>query len=402
MDPAPNLKLLLATRETIPVLCYISSHPKASPNASIKVLRIGLKTWYAAILALEDLGLVVGVRPLGGKKIRYFALTREGKEAMTALSAISLVVGKSKGVLRVKLGKIDRAQEPRRVGEIICELLLLAERAADRKEIVGLISLAKDEGRELEATLGAAQLAFLSGEADVALERVKEGLTRLDRSTMSNTHLKLLQLKAASLENCGEPEASAKAWHEFRRVAKKCGNLEMVVEAHVGLGVLLARRSQLPDAIREFNKGLDTAHQARLPPKEAKALSNLAMAEFLLDPDAGLARSNEALQAALSSGATLTLGWVRANRGLMFAYKGDRSIAQRELKEARRLFEQMGNERGMAAFEGWAGLVKETLELHQHESPEDFRNLVLRSIRLPPSSKPEGRPGSRPDPSPSE
>lgn len=388
MERTQNLKLLLEVRETIPVLDYISLHPKSSPSKAIDDMGIGLKTWYRAVRKLEDLGLVAGVRPLGGTKVRYFALTREGNEAMTALAAISILVAPSKGSLRAELGKANKDRDSERVGEILCQLLLHAEREADGGELLGLIATAKTFRRPIEEKVGAALLSFIRGDPHTALVRVEEGLTAAASSPPNRSYFKLLQLKAASLELCGDAVSSAKGWHKLRKEAKTAGDLAMVVDAHVGLGILLARGDHVPDAIDEFNKGLKVARQARNNVKEAKVLSNLAMAEFLANPDAGTARSQEAMAAALSSGALLTLAWVRGNRALMFAVKGDRSIALRELKEARRLFEKMGNERGMAAFEDWADLVKQTLSRRRYENPSEWRDLVLRSIRLRPSPKP--------------
>jgi hypothetical protein len=178
--------------------------------------------------------------------------------------------------------------------------------------------------------------------------------------------------------------ASAKTWHQLRKEARKAADLSMVVDAHVGIGILLAREDHIPDALKEFNKGLGIARQARNSVKEAKVLSNLAMAEFLADQDAGTARSGEALEAALTSGARLTLAWVRANRALMFAVKGDRSLALAELKEATDLFEQLGSERGMVAFRDWADLVKQRLSRRRYENPSEWRDQVLHSIRLRP------------------
>jgi DNA-binding MarR family transcriptional regulator len=176
VEVSRNLKLLLETRETIPVLCYISQHPKSSPTKAIAEMRIGLKTWYAAVRSLEDLGLVAGVRPLGGKKVRYFALTREGNEAMTALTSISLILAGSKGSMKADLQTTDKERESDRAGLLLCQLLLHAEREADREEILALIATAKACRRPIEAKLGAALLSFISGDPRVALSRIEEGL----------------------------------------------------------------------------------------------------------------------------------------------------------------------------------------------------------------------------------
>jgi DNA-binding MarR family transcriptional regulator len=280
-------------------LCYIASNQKCSPAIAIEDLEIGLKTWYAAVARLQELGLVVGVRPLGGKKVRYYTLTREGNEAMTALSSVSLIVESSKARLWAELDGLDVSRNQQRACALLCELLSHAEREADRKAILQLVATAQDAGCTSLALLGGAQLRFLDGRSDEALGIITTALEAEPGPWDSPIGLKLLHLRAQALNNVGTDAIAAKAWHELRKAAKQKGDAELLIEAHIGLGVLAGRGGNLPVAIKELNRALDLATVHKKDSKRAKTLSNLALAEFLEDPDRGLQRASEALSASL-------------------------------------------------------------------------------------------------------
>jgi tetratricopeptide (TPR) repeat protein len=347
----------------------------------MKSLGIGAKPWYAAVRTLEDLGLVVGMRALGGKKIRYFTLTREGQRAIAALEVIGQLVSNSKTILRLELASLGEDGKRRRKCEILCMLLRHAEREANRSEMLDVIHLAEQTGHPEEALLGEAVLKNMSGDAKGAIESVERAKQHIDTSDRCAAEAHLDLARAEALGYLGEARASAGAWHELRKAAKRQGDMPIVVEAHIGLGNLLLRQGLVADASREYGKGLECSRKGHLADAEAKVLSRLAVAEYVQNTDRGLARSEEALKLSLASGALLTQARVKADRALMLASRGDQTAALKLMGEAGALFQKLGSKDRDPSFQRREQLLKEVLASRGRGAAEEGRQMVWTAIR---------------------
>jgi DNA-binding MarR family transcriptional regulator len=395
-QPKPSkFHLFTEPGDVLPVLEHIADHPDQRPGESARQLGISINTWYTAVARLERMGLITVQRAYRDTRRRRLGVTPRGEDFLGHLrSAIGLAMD-SPAMFDFELRHAPPPRGSPRAGEILCHLIRDATRRGSFDELEGIARRAAEMGRPAEKWMADQYLAFFRGDADKSRAAAEKSMALLGRGTNSPTRRSVLYIYAATLEYLGDSKGSYEANMRLRKMAREARDGGLEADAWLGLGIQKARKSQVADGIKFMEKSLEVATALGDDPRRAKALANLAFAEFSTGRPTAMARADEALVVARKVGSRMTLARAQLNRALILAAGGQRRDALEALREARRLMRSGGEERGPAALAEWAALVKRILRSRRSRNPEDWRDQALRLAMKRPLSGPAIRPASR-------
>jgi tetratricopeptide (TPR) repeat protein len=353
-------------------------------------LGISITTWYAAVERLDRMGLVTA-QPRGkDRRRRRLVVTPRGHRFLRHLGE---ALGAAEGTPALLEYEMRYASPPRgspRAGEILCYLIIDAERRADFEGLRQLEDEALKRGRPAEKWMAVQVGAFLTGRHAEAKEAAERALPLLGRTGNTASRRRVLYLYAATLEYQGNSKGAYETYTAVRQLARGARDLALESDAWLGLGVVKARGGQVSDAIKFMGRAHTTALAANDDGRRAKALANLAFAEMVAGRPGAIEHANEALAVARSVGSRIIVARAQLNRALMLAVEGKRVEALEALREARGIMRQGGEERGAGALDDWSLLVRRILRPRQGPYPADWRDQALRLARMRPQSTPEG------------
>jgi tetratricopeptide (TPR) repeat protein len=376
--------LLFEPRETLPVLEYVAAHAETRPRRAAKELGVGINTWYDAVKRLDRLGLIAITRQPGGTRTRRILLTSKGETLLGTLNETWALVKDTPAALEFELQHSSPSKGSDRAGEVLCFLIQDAERRGDFEDLQALEQKAKELGRRTERWMAVQVRAFLHGnmkEAKAAGDRAIAGLGHDDNSP---SRRKILSVYAATLEYLGDEKGAYDTHTKVRILARKAHDFGLESDAWLGIGILKTRSGQIEDGIKFLVRALEAAEKSGHEGRRAKVLANLCFAEMVAGKSTALACADKALKAARHSGARIIVGRAQLNRALMLAEKGRKDEALSALREARRILEKGGEERGPRALEEWAALVRRILRPRHAPYPEDWRDQALLLARKRP------------------
>ncbi len=378
---ADPLDLLLSPRETLRVLDYLGAHPEAHADDGCEALSISRHTWYRALRQLEGLNLVVVERYPGGRKVRSVTLTPEGKGTLPLLRGLRELAQGSPIVLEAELDASPPRKGSAEAGEALLRLAEFGERRGDFGLLERVASRGEALGRPGEAQFATALAAFTIGDVHRASSSLRAALESLSRETSTRSYRRVFYYLALTDLYAGNERDGYLRLIRLRRMALDSRDQATEADARLMIGNLKGRRGQIKDAVGQMEKALQSARRAGLPSKEAKVLTNLCLMEFFLEPQRGLARSDEALEAAQGIGAKVLLVHIHNNRALIHAAMGQKRQALAELASARKLRTEAGYEGGEKSFANWQREVKRILRLPHPENRQDWQD---RFLPLPP------------------
>jgi len=395
-SPRPSkFHLLVEPRETLPVLEFISNHPNIAPKRASKELGIGINTWYEAVERLARMRLVTGAKALQDTRTRTLFLTPKGVQFLQRLNEALALSGDTPALLEFELENAAPRKGSARAGEVICHLLMDAERRGDFEEMSRLERAAANLGRPAERWLAVQVAAFLHGEMEESRRAAEKALSMLGRDENTPTRRKVLFVYAATLEYLGDEKAAYTNYTSVRILARAAKDVALESDAWLGIGIRKTRSGQIHDGIKFLERALERAKASGIEGKRAKVLANLAFAELVAGRETALEHADEALEVARRVGAQIVVARAQLNRALLLAAAGSKQDSLRALGEARRLLRSGGEERGSGAVEEWAGLVRRILRHRRSPCPEDWRDQALLLARQRPSRSPAKRRAKR-------
>lgn len=368
---------------TLEVLEHVARNPQPSPKRALADLHISLHTWYAALERLEALDLVAIDRFPGVRTRRGVAVTPAGRRALEMAAGLRTAVDGSTAALEHRLRTAPPPAGSPEAGEVLVTLIERAGRRTNYAAMAKAVSEAEALDRPGEAAFGRGLAPFLRGDRDGARPHIEAALKQLPKT--SRAYRRALYYHAAVLESSEDSRASYLAFSEARRLARAAGDDVTEADARFGISRLKAERNQWRDAKVHLDAALACARRAGLPALQAKLLASLCLVEFILDPLSGLERSQEGLEKAREAGSQIAAMHIRGNRALMFAYRGERKAAEREIRAAERMAREIGYDPGLNVQAAWFALARRIAAAPAFAYPGDIPREVSAMLALPPA-----------------
>jgi DNA-binding MarR family transcriptional regulator len=389
-SPTPDpLPLLLHPRVTLEVLEYVALHPNTSPRAALNDLGISLHTWYDALARLESLNLIALERYPGVRTRRSAELTQQGRAVLHLARGLRSAVEGSPAALELVLSETPPRHGSREAGDLILTLLGFAESRADYPAMDRLEARARALGRPGEAAYAAGLSRFLQGDRKGSLEPLKRAVDALGGESTTRSYRRASYFHAAALDALGDDKRAYLEFTKLRRLAQLAHDDVTESDTRLGIAILKAARNQWDDSRKQLDGALECAKRTGSPGRQAKVLTSLCLVDFMLDHNAGLPRSDEALAMAKKAGAKILIMHIRVNRSLMLAYQGERKAASREVREAKRISREVGHEHGVHAIKAWAALSRRIALYPRGAYRQDLRGQVSALMKRPTTQPPE-------------
>ena len=387
--PAPDpLALLLKHRGTLEVLEYLAANPQPKPDRARAALKINSRTYYEMVARLERMDMVAWERFPGSRKRRSVSMTSRGQAALGLVEGLRASVVGSRASLEQRLSLDAPAAGSADAGELLLRLIEYAERAADYGDMRALSGRAVALKRPGEAAFAIGLMHFLRGERVACREELNRAVELLAGEPSSRSYRRALYYHAANLDDIGEPKRAHLELMRVRRLAHLAHDDVTESDARLGIGRLKAVIGQWKDSRAHLEKALECAKRTGSPGRQSKVLTSLCLADFMVDHGDGIPRSDQALEMARRAGSKIMTMHIRGNRALMFAYRGDKEAAYREMAAARRIAKEAGYEPGLEVLVAWGTLTKRIARYPRGAYPEDLRGQVSALLSPPPSSPP--------------
>ena len=343
------------------ILLYLLQHGQTPVTKVQEDLGVSNDRFYAALNTLHDQGFVSRDERVGRPTYVYLGLTVKGERLARMMAPAAEVLEATASALRVEYERLEREANPETAARRVEVLRLLTEQESARGEwdnavedasrLLGLARDAGDRGTQAEAHLVLGRIAQRRDAHEEAFRTLRAALRLADAEGAPRVACEAEYLIGSTLLRQGQGTEALGRFAAMASRAERSGDELWRARAAEATGRVHARQGRLADAIPLFEQAAAAFERLGADEDLPRAYVNRGSASYELDRPDALAWFEKAVEAARRVADVRMEAYALESAAAPLIERGEVKKAERYLRRAREVFDDLGERSAMGGVE---------------------------------------------------
>ena len=346
---------------TLDLLLYLLSRGTSSVSDILTGTGMNSDTFQRAASHLKNLRFVYEDRRVGFPTYRFLGLTQEGEAVARALAPAGDLLANTVQALDSELGRLEDAHETSTISRRLDLLELLVDREfaagawdAARDRGSRLAALAKDSGdtrREAHGHLSLGRILQKRDQHDEALKELGEAVALAGLAKSSSIASQAEYLIGSSWERRGQWATALEHFHSAEDLAARSSDPLARAVARQAMARVLGRQGKLRESAGILREVIQSFEGLGADEELPKAYGAMGATAYSLNERDAVQWQEKAIEAARRIADPRMEAWGMANAAASLIDARDYAKALVYLKRAFAIFDDLGEQAGLAAAE---------------------------------------------------